>query len=149
MTPAASNPFEPIRFTEVRSLGGPMLGLDVEAGSELLSEGKLAGTFFMLRGGTALLVRDECPVSTLGAGDCFGELDPFAPRPQSYGIVTASPVRVLAFGSFGIGRLCDALPGVGERLRAAIAQPPPVRAGYKTSPTRSRRAAGSSTVTVR
>ena len=47
-----------------------------------------------------------------------------APRPQRYGVITASPVRMLAFSSFGIGRLCDALPGVGERLRAAIARPP-------------------------
>ncbi len=149
MTPAASNPFDPIRFTEVRSLGGPMLDLDIAAESELLTEGAIAGTFFVLRSGTALLLRDECPVSTLGAGDCFGELEPIAPRPQRYGVITASPVRVLAFSSFGIGRLCDALPGVGERLRAAIARPPAVRAGYRTSPTRSRRASGSSTVTVR
>ncbi len=149
MTPAANNPFEPIRFTEVRSLGGPTLDLDVRAGSELLTEGEIAGRFFVLHSGTALLIRDECPVSTLGAGDCFGELDPIAPQPQRYGVITASPVRLLAFSSFGIGRLCDALPGVGERLQAAIAQPPPVRAGYKTSPTRSRRATGSSTVTVR
>ncbi len=149
MTSAANNPFEPIRFTEVRSLGGPTLDLDVAAGSELLTEGELAGRFFVLHNGTALLIRDGCPVSTLGPGDCFGELDPIAPRPQGYGVITASPVRLLAFSSFGIGRLCDALPGVGERLQAAIAQPPPVRAGYKTSPTRSRRATGSSTVTVR
>jgi CRP-like cAMP-binding protein len=149
MTPAANNPFDPIRFTEVRSLGGPMLDLDVAPGSQLLTEGEIAGTFFVLRGGNALLARDECPVSTLAAGDCFGELDPIAPQPQRYSIITAGPVRVLAFSSFGIGRLCDALPGVGDRLRAAIAQPPPVRAGYKTSPTRSRRATGSRTVTVR
>ena len=90
MTPAASNPFEPIRFTEVRSLGGPMLDLDIEAGSELLTEGAIAGTFFVLRSGTALLLRDQCPVSTLGAGDCFGELEPIAPRPQRYGVITAS-----------------------------------------------------------
>jgi CRP-like cAMP-binding protein len=149
MTPAANNPFEPIRFTEVRSLGGPMLDLDVALGTELLTEGEIAGTFFVLRSGTALLVRNECPMSTLAAGDCFGELDPVAPEPQRYGVITASPVRLLAFSSFGIGRLCDAIPGVGERLRAAIAVPPQVRAGYKTSPTRSRSATGSSTVTVR
>lgn len=150
MTPAASNPFDPIRFTEVRSLGGPVLDLEVAAGSELLTEGEPVGTFYVLRGGTALLVRDACPVSTLRSGDCFGELDPLASRPQPYSVITASTVRVLAFSSFGIGRLCDAIPGVGERLRAAIPQAPAVgAAGYRTSPTRSRRAAGSSTVTVR
>jgi CRP-like cAMP-binding protein len=148
MTSAVSNPFDPIRLTEVRSLGGPVLDLEVRAGSELLVEGQTAGTFFVLRSGTALLVRDECPVSTLSAGDCFGELDPLAPGPQPYGVITASDVRLLAFSSFGIGRLCDAIPGVGDRLREAIAQPPAVKAGYKVSPTRSRSAAASSTVTV-
>ncbi len=148
MMPAACNPFEPIRLTEVRSLGGPVLDLEVGAGSELLTEGQPAGTFFLMRAGTALLVRDECPVSTLAAGDCFGELDPLASGPQPYGVITTSDVRLLAFSSFGIGRLCDAIPGVGERLREAIAQPPPMKAGYIVSPTRSRSAAGSSTVTV-
>ncbi len=124
MTPAAASPFDPIRFTEVRSLGGPVLDLEVAAGSALVVEGETAGTFFVIRSGTALLVRGDCPLSTLGAGDCFGEVDPVAPKPQPYGVITASPVRVLAFSSFGIGRLCDAIPGVGERLRAAIAQPP-------------------------
>ena len=148
--PDASNPFAPIRFTEVRSLGGPVLDLDVAAGSELLTEGEPVGTFYVLRGGTALLIRDTCPVSMLGSGDCFGELDPVAPRPQPYSVITATTVRLLAFSAFGIGRLCDAIPGVGERLRAAIPPAPAVRAAhYRTSPTRSRRAAGSSTVTVR
>lgn len=137
-----------MRLTDVRSLGGPVLDLDIDAGSQLLTEGVPAGTFFVLRAGTALLVRDECPVSTLGAGDCFGELDPAAPQPQPYGVITASSVRLLAFSAFGIGRLCDAIPGVGDRLREAIAKPPWVGPVYRTSPTRSRRAAASSTVTV-
>ena len=149
MTSTASHPFEPIRLTEARSLGGPVLDLEVRAGSELLRQGEPVGTFFVIRSGTALLVRDDCPISTLGAGDCFGELDPTATLPQPYGVITASPVRLLAFSSFGIGRLCDAIPGVGERLREAIAQTPSVHARYTDSPTRSRSASASSTVTVR
>lgn len=148
MTPTAGHPFAPIRFTEVRSLGGPVLDLEVTAGTELLTEGQTAGTFFVIRSGTALLVRDGCPVGTVGAGDCFGELSPLSADPQPYGVVTASNVRMLAFSAHGIGRLCDAIPGVGDRLRAAIAQAPETAADYVTSPTRSRRAAGSSTVTV-
>ncbi len=148
MAPGAGHPFEPIRLAEVRSLGGPVLDLEVGAGSELLMQGEPVGTFFVLRSGTALLVQDDAPVSTLGAGDCFGELDPMAPVPQPYGVITASSVRLLAFSSFGIGRLCDVIPGVADRLREAIAQAPSVSAGYTDSPTRSRSAAASSTVTV-
>jgi len=80
------------------------------------------------------------PVATLGAGNCFGEIDPLSHAPQAYSMVAATRLKLLTFSSFGIGRLCDALPGVRERLLQTLAPP---------SPTRSRSAGASSTVIVR
>jgi CRP-like cAMP-binding protein len=115
------SPFGPIRPSDVRSLGGPVLDVDVSAGTELVAEGEVVGTFCVIRAGTAMLVRAGAPVAMLGAGNCFGEIDPLAYAPQRYGVVAATPLKVLTFSSYGIGRLCDALPGVRERLLQTLA----------------------------
>jgi Cyclic nucleotide-binding domain len=134
------SPFGSIRASDVRSLGGPVLDVEVEAGTEIVRQDEIVGTFFVIRSGTALLLRDGTPVATLGADNCFGEIDPLAHAPQAYSVVAATQLKLLAFSSYGIARLCDALPGVRERLVQTLAPP---------SPTRSRSAAASSTVIVR
>lgn len=137
---SSMSPFGSIRATDVRSLGGPVLDVEVQAGTKVVRQDEIVGTFFLIRSGTALLLRDGTPVATLGAGNCFGEIDPLSHAPQAYSVVAATRLKLLAFSSFGIGRLCDALPGVRERLLQTLAPP---------SPTRSRSAAASSTVIVR
>jgi CRP-like cAMP-binding protein len=117
-----------------------VLDVEVEAGTGVVRQDQIVGTFFVIRSGTALLLRDGAPVATLDAGNCFGEIDPLSHAPQDYSVVAATPLKLLTFSSYGIGRLCDALPGVRERLRQRLAPP---------SPTRSRSAAASSTVIVR
>jgi hypothetical protein len=138
--PPRVSPFGSIRATDVRSLGGPVIDVEVEAGTKVVRQDEIVGTFFVIRGGTALLLRDGTPVATLGPGNCFGEIDPLSRAPQGYSVVAATPLKLLTFSSYGIGRLCDALPGVRERLLQTLAPP---------SPTRSRSAAASSTVIVR
>jgi hypothetical protein len=68
-----------------------------------------------------MLIREGTPVAMLGAGNCFGEIDPLAYEPQRYGVIAATPLKLLTFSSYGIGRLCDALPGVRERLLQTLA----------------------------
>ena len=137
---ARMSPFGSIRATDVRSLGGPVLDVEVPAGTEVVRQDEIVGTFFVIRSGTGLLLRDGTPVAMLSAGHCFGEIDPLSRQPQGYSVVAATPLKLLTFSSYGIGRLCDALPGVRERLLQTLAPP---------SPTRSRSAAASSTVIVR
>jgi CRP-like cAMP-binding protein len=108
--------FGPVRALDVRSLAGPVVDVDVPAGTQLVREGAPVGTFFVIRSGSADLIHGGHRVGTLGTGDCFGEIDPLGSQPQHCGVVTSSPTRLLAFSSFGISRLCDAIPGARARI---------------------------------
>jgi CRP-like cAMP-binding protein len=103
---------------DVRSLAGPALDVQVPAHSVLVHEGRLLGTFFVIRSGTAEIRQGGCRVGTLSTGDCFGEIDPMELNPQEYSVIATSPMRVLTFSAYGIGRLCAAIPSIRNRLLA-------------------------------
>jgi CRP-like cAMP-binding protein len=108
--------FGPVRSLDVRSLAGPVIDVEVPAGTELVREHEPIGTFFVIRHGHAVLVREGCEVETLGTGDCFGEIDPRSGEPLGYAVVTIEPTRLLTFSAHGIDRLCDAIPGARARI---------------------------------
>ncbi|MGZ4179542.1 MAG: cyclic nucleotide-binding domain-containing protein [Solirubrobacteraceae bacterium] len=125
--------FAPVRPLDVRSLAGPALDVQVPSGSVLVHEGRLVGTFFVIRSGTAELWQGDHQVGTLTTGDCFGEIDPTELEPQRYSVIATSPMRLLTFSAYGIGRLCAALPAVRERLLAYLPNDP---ASMRAQPTR-------------
>jgi CRP-like cAMP-binding protein len=108
--------FAPVRSLDVRSLAGPALEVAVPAGSQLIEQGQVVGTFFVIRAGEAELWQEGRKLWPLGVGDCFGEIDPVAPAPQPYTVTAATPMRVLTFSAFGMGRLCAAMPGLRTRI---------------------------------
>ena len=114
--------FGPVRAPDVRSLAGPVVDVVVPAGTELMREDVPIGTFFVIRSGSAELFRDGHQVGTLRTGDCFGEVDPECREPQGYGVVTSAPTRILTFSSFGIDRLCEAIPGARQRILDRLPQ---------------------------
>jgi CRP-like cAMP-binding protein len=92
----------------------------VPAGARLLQEGQAIGTFFVIRSGSAELWQADRLVRTLGAGDCFGEIDPASNEPQRVSVVASSAMRLLTFSAFGIDRLCAAIPAARERILAHL-----------------------------
>jgi CRP-like cAMP-binding protein len=112
--------FAGIRATDARSIAGPVVDVEVAAGTELISEGAIVGTFFVIRSGTAQLTRNGHPVGTLIAGDGFGEIDPRDASPQRYTVSASSPLRLLTFSAFGMARLCDAIPGAREHILESV-----------------------------
>jgi CRP-like cAMP-binding protein len=112
--------FGPVRALDVRSLAGPVADIAVAPGTELVREGEPIGTFFVIRHGRALLAREGCGIETLADGDCFGQIDPLETEPQGYEVVTIEPTRLLTFSAFGIANLCDAIPGMRERIVAQL-----------------------------
>jgi CRP-like cAMP-binding protein len=94
---------------------------DVPAGTCLVREGEPSGAFFVIRSGTASVRRNGRRLRTLEPGDCFGEIDPAAPAPQTRTIVADSRLRVSTFSAHGIDRLCAAIPYAQERIRSALA----------------------------
>jgi CRP-like cAMP-binding protein len=114
--------FGPVRSLDVRSLAGPVVDVQVPAGAHLVREGQVIGTFFVIRSGAAELWHSNRKVSSLGVGDCFGEIDSSPGRPQEYGVVASTPMRLLTFSAFGIARLCAAIPTARERLMEFLPQ---------------------------
>jgi CRP-like cAMP-binding protein len=112
--------FGSIRSLDVRSLAGPVLDVDVPTGVQLMQEGHAIGTFFVIRSGSAELWQDDRLLGVLGAGDCFGEIDPASSEPQRLSVIACSPMRLLTFSAFGIDRLCAAIPNARERLIASL-----------------------------
>jgi CRP-like cAMP-binding protein len=131
--------FAPVRPLDVRSLAGPALDVQVPSGSVLVHEGRLVGTFFVIRSGTAELWQSDRRLGTLGTGDCFGEIDPMELEPQSFSVIASSPLRLLTFSAYGIGRLCAAIPTVRERLLAYLPSDP---ISMRAQPTRLRTVLG-------
>ena len=112
--------FGEIRPVEARSVAGPVLEVAVAPGAELIREGEIVGTFFVIRSGEAELSCDGRTVATLHAGDCFGEMDPDGDGVQECSVTARSPMRLLTFSAVGVARLCAAFPGVRQRLDAAL-----------------------------
>jgi CRP-like cAMP-binding protein len=117
--------FGPVRALDVRSLAGPVVDVEVSAGTELVREQEPVGTFFVIRDGSALLAREGREIETLGSGDCFGEIDPRSSEPLGYSVITSARTRLLIFSAFGIHRLCETIPGVRARIVAQL----PARTG--------------------
>ena len=113
--------FGALRARDVRSLAGPVIEAIVPEGTELVREGTTIGVFSVIRTGSVALRRGGDTVGLLGAGDCFGESDPLEPTPQPFTLVARTAVRLTTFSSFGIDRLCAAIPGARERLSTARA----------------------------
>jgi CRP-like cAMP-binding protein len=117
--------FAPVRSLDVRSLAGPALEVNVPAGAHLVDEQRVVGTFYVIRAGEAELWHQGRKVRRLATGDCFGEIDAEAPAPQRYTVIAASPMRVLTFSAFGIGRLCAAMPSLRARIVSFLPGAPP------------------------
>ena len=100
--------------------------MNVPAGAHLVDEQRVVGTFYVIRAGEAELWQQGQELCRLAMGDCFGEIDPEAPAPQRYTIIAASPMRVLTFSAFGIGRLCAAVPSLRARIVSFLPDRPPL-----------------------
>lgn len=91
--------------------------VDVDAGRTLTRQGSLASEFFLIRSGTAVVVRDGRPVARLGQGDHFGEIGLLAGPSRSATVVAETPMR-LAVAS---ARDFEALRALLPRARAELA----------------------------
>jgi CRP-like cAMP-binding protein len=73
------------------------VGLDVEKGRELVSEGSEAREFVVVLDGHAAVSVGGVPIAYLGAGSCFGEMSLIDGRRRTATVTAASPMRVVVF----------------------------------------------------
>ena len=107
-------PFRRYQVDGRPSLAGPVVDVRVRAWNRARREGEGYARFFVtapVRGALARRARNR------GAGHrrLLRRDRPADPAAQPFG-VTAAPAAADAFSAFGIGRLCDAIPGARERI---------------------------------
>ncbi len=96
--------------------------VDVEAGATLARAGRLAYEFFAIREGTADVTLDGRHAAALGPGDFFGEIGLLGGERRVATVVATSPMRLIVLTGSQLRAIDSRMPGVAERVRAAMAQ---------------------------
>lgn len=96
--------------------------LPVEAGRELVDQGRLGQEFFLILEGTATVKRNGRKVATLGPGQYFGELSLLDRGPRSASVVADTKMDLLVLSTREFGGLLDEVPGIAPKILATMAQ---------------------------
>jgi CRP/FNR family transcriptional regulator, cyclic AMP receptor protein len=96
--------------------------LDVEAGRELVTEGRVGHEFFLILRGQAIVRRNKRKVATLGPGEYFGELALLHRGPRSATVVAQTDMKLLVLGQREFAGLLDSAPGMASKLLTGMAQ---------------------------
>jgi CRP-like cAMP-binding protein len=93
---------------------------NVSEGVKLVGEGCHGYTFFVLAEGTASVTAEGEELSTLQAGDYFGEIAILGGVRRTASVTTTSPARLLVMFGTEFRQLQDAYPEIADRLTLAM-----------------------------
>jgi CRP-like cAMP-binding protein len=96
--------------------------VDVDAGTVLAQEGRLAYEFFSIKEGTADVTLGGEHTATLGPGDFFGEIGLLAGDRRVASVVATSPMSLVVLTGSQLRAIDSRMPGVADRIRTAMAQ---------------------------
>src|SRR5258705_569630 len=92
---------------------------DIETGKRLVSEGRFGYEFFVIKDGTAEVVRGEEHVADLGPGDFFGEMALLGDTTRNADVVASSPMVAMVMTDTAFRSLARKMPDVAEEIREA------------------------------
>jgi CRP/FNR family cyclic AMP-dependent transcriptional regulator len=96
--------------------------VDVEPGTVLAQEGRLAYEFFAITAGTAEVKLGGEHAAALGPGDFFGEIGLLAGDRRVASVVASTPMSLVVLTGSQLRAIDSRMPGVAERIRGAMAQ---------------------------
>jgi CRP-like cAMP-binding protein len=96
--------------------------VDVGPGTVLAQEGRLAYEFFAIKAGTAEVNLGGQHAAALGPGDFFGEIGLLAGDRRVASVVATTPMSLVVLTGSQLRAIDSRMPGVAERIRAAMAQ---------------------------
>lgn len=94
--------------------------IDIDAGRDLMREGETGKEFFVIRSGTAEVRRGGQVIAELGPGDFVGEMALVEETRRTATVTATSPMDVFVITTGAFRTLCERLPGVADRVNAAI-----------------------------
>jgi CRP/FNR family transcriptional regulator, cyclic AMP receptor protein len=106
---------------DMRTIAHASEEISVPAGKVLCEEGKPGREFFLIESGRAAVRRHGRKVATLTKGGYFGEMALLDRLPRSATIVSETPMELLVLGQREFFGLMDEVPGLAQKLMAAMA----------------------------
>lgn len=94
--------------------------VDLPEGRALVREGAFAYELFAIEEGTAEVRQGDQPINELGPGDFFGEIAVMSAGRRTATVVTTSPMTAVVMTASDFRALSRDLPGVVEKIHAAI-----------------------------
>ncbi len=113
--------FSNLARKDLRLIGQVTDEISVPAGKVLVEEGKPGREFFFILSGSAVLRRNGRKVTTLGAGQYFGELALLDRLPRSATVISETPMELIVLGQREFFGVIQKVPGLAEKLLAAMA----------------------------
>jgi len=91
-----------------------------KAGEAFMLEGEVGDEFYVIAEGTVRIDRGGRTVRSMTAGGFLGEIALLELRPRTATATATTDVRALEIRSHEFERLMSTLPGVEQRIRAAV-----------------------------
>jgi CRP/FNR family cyclic AMP-dependent transcriptional regulator len=96
--------------------------IQVEAGSEVVTEGRVGREFFLILDGEAMVRRGGKEVAKLGPGQYFGELSLLHRGPRSASVTADTDMTLFVLGQREFAGLVDSVQGLAPKLLTGLAQ---------------------------
>jgi CRP/FNR family cyclic AMP-dependent transcriptional regulator len=112
--------FAGISAAGIEELGAIANEIEVRAGTVLTHEGAREGFFFIVVEGTVRIERGGSVVTTIGAGEFFGEIALLDGGPRTASAVAQTPCRLLSMTYQMFHELLDASPEIQTAILEAV-----------------------------
>jgi CRP-like cAMP-binding protein len=113
--------FSSLSERDLRELARYTDEVDVEAGRNLIDQGRFAYEFFVIENGSAEVTRDGEHVADLGPGDFFGELALLATDRRTATVTARTDMQLVVMHRQAFLQVEQSLPTVASQLREAVA----------------------------
>jgi cAMP-dependent protein kinase regulator len=113
--------FKSLGKKELRAVAQQTDELDVKAGKELATEGDFGHEFFVIRSGTAEVIKNGEHIGDLGPGDFFGEIALLEEERRTATVRATSPMSVIVMTRQSFRALDNSMPEVHAAVAEAIA----------------------------
>ncbi len=114
--------FADLSKKELSLLASSMRPESYAAGQEIVREGETDGRFFVLTSGTAVARANGKKLSTIGIGQCFGEIALIDRGPRTATVVAAEPVEAMSVACFTFRPVLKANPDLQYKLMLKLCE---------------------------
>ena len=111
--------FERLSKDQLKEVARQADEIDVRAGKRLVSEGRFGYEFFVIKDGTAEVVRGDEHIADLGPGDFFGEMALLGDTTRNADVVCSSDMTAMVMTDSAFRSLQRQMPDVAAEIREA------------------------------